>query len=163
MTVIEALDHLRQKENLFFIHQTGSTDEQMVSAAYQRRNIAAKVQSFFRHMAPLYKQADLIVCRAGATTVAEITAMGKAVIFIPFPFATDDHQALNAGTLVREDAAEMILQKDLSAKVLSQKIDYYAAHPQALEAMAARAGQLGHPDAAKAIVDDCYRIILGKE
>ncbi len=160
MTVIEALDHLTQKENLFFIHQTGSTDEQMVSAAYQRRNIAAKVQAFFRHMAPLYKQADLIVCRAGATTVAEVTAMGKAVIFIPFPFATDDHQALNAGTLVREDAAEMILQKDLSAEVLSQKIDYYAAHPQALEAMAARAGQLGHPDAAKWIVDDIYELII---
>jgi UDP-N-acetylglucosamine--N-acetylmuramyl-(pentapeptide) pyrophosphoryl-undecaprenol N-acetylglucosamine transferase len=89
--------------------------------------------------------------------------MGKAVIFIPFPFAADDHQALNAGTLVREGAAEMILQKDLSAEVLSQKIEYYAAQPQALESMAARAGQLGHPDAARAIVDDCYRIILGKE
>jgi UDP-N-acetylglucosamine--N-acetylmuramyl-(pentapeptide) pyrophosphoryl-undecaprenol N-acetylglucosamine transferase len=163
MTVIEALNHLTQKENLFFIHQTGSADEKMVSAAYQRLNIAARVQSFFRHMAPLYKQADLIICRAGATTVAEVTAMGKAVIFIPFPFAADDHQALNAGTLVREGAAEMILQKDLSAEVLSQKIEYYAAQPQALESMAARAGQLGHPDAARAIVDDCYRIILGKE
>jgi UDP-N-acetylglucosamine--N-acetylmuramyl-(pentapeptide) pyrophosphoryl-undecaprenol N-acetylglucosamine transferase len=163
MTVIEALDHLAQKENLFFIHQTGSADEQMVSEAYQRRNITARVQSFFRHMAPLYKQADLIICRSGATTVAEVTAMGKAVIFIPFPFATDDHQALNAGTLVRKGAAEMILQKDLSAGVLSQRIDYYAARPQALEAMAAKAGQLGRPDAAAAIVDDCYRIILGKE
>ncbi len=163
MTVIEALDHLTQKENLFFIHQTGGADEQLVSAAYERRNIAARVQSFFKHMAPLYKQADLIVCRAGATTVAEITAMGKAVIFIPFPFATDNHQALNAGTLVREGAAEMILQKDLSAEVLSQKIAHYAAHPQVLEKMAARTAQLGHPDAAKQIVEDCYRIILGKE
>jgi UDP-N-acetylglucosamine--N-acetylmuramyl-(pentapeptide) pyrophosphoryl-undecaprenol N-acetylglucosamine transferase len=159
MTVIEALNHLAQKENLFFIHQTGSADEQVVSAAYQRLKIAARVQSFFRHMAPLYKQADLIICRAGATTVAEVTAMGKAVIFIPFPFATDDHQALNAGTLVREGAAEMILQKDLSAEILSQKIDHYAAHPQALEAMAARAAQLGHPEAAKAIVDDCYQLV----
>jgi UDP-N-acetylglucosamine--N-acetylmuramyl-(pentapeptide) pyrophosphoryl-undecaprenol N-acetylglucosamine transferase len=159
MILIEALDYIKQKENLFFIHQTGSADEQMVSAAYQRRNIAARVQAFFSLMAPLYKQADLIICRAGATTVAEVTAMGKAVIFIPFPFAADDHQTLNAGTLVREDAAEMILQKDLSAELLSQKIDYYAAHPQALEAMATRAGQLGHPDAAKAIVDDCYELV----
>jgi UDP-N-acetylglucosamine--N-acetylmuramyl-(pentapeptide) pyrophosphoryl-undecaprenol N-acetylglucosamine transferase len=159
MTVIEALNHLTQKQNLFFIHQTGSADEQTVSAAYRNRNIAARVQSFFRHMAPLYKQADLIICRAGATTVAEVTAMGKAVIFIPFPFATEDHQALNAGTLAREGAAEIILEKDLSATVLSQKIDYYAAHPQALEAMAARAAQLGHPDAAKQIVDDCYELV----
>ncbi|MEJ2101053.1 MAG: undecaprenyldiphospho-muramoylpentapeptide beta-N-acetylglucosaminyltransferase [Desulfobacterales bacterium] len=161
ITVIEALDYLSQKENLFFIHQTGSADEQMVSAAYQRRNIAARVQSFFKHMAPLYNQADLIICRAGATTVAEVTAMGKAVIFIPFPFAADDHQTLNAGTLAKEGAAEMIPQKDLSATVLSQKIEYYAAHPQALKAMATRAAQLGHPDAAKRIVDDCYELVTG--
>lgn len=161
MILIEALDYLEKKENLFFIHQTGSADEQMVSAAYQRRHIAAKVQSFFSQMAPLYKQADLIICRAGATTVAEVTAMGKAVIFIPFPFAADDHQTLNAGTLVRQGAAEMILQKDLSAELLSRKIDYYAAHPEALEAMAAKAGRLGHPDAAKRIVDDCYELVTG--
>jgi UDP-N-acetylglucosamine--N-acetylmuramyl-(pentapeptide) pyrophosphoryl-undecaprenol N-acetylglucosamine transferase len=158
-TVIEALNHLTRKENLFFIHQTGSTDEQMVRAAYQRRNIAARVQVFFRHMAPLYKQADLIICRAGATTVAEITALGKAVIFIPFPFATDDHQALNAGTLARQGAAEIILEKDLNAALLGQKIDYYATHPRSVQAMAARASRLGHPDAARAIVDDCYRLV----
>jgi UDP-N-acetylglucosamine--N-acetylmuramyl-(pentapeptide) pyrophosphoryl-undecaprenol N-acetylglucosamine transferase len=159
MTMIEALEYLTQKENLFFIHQTGSADEQVVSMAYQKRNIAAKVQSFFRDMAPLYKQADLIICRAGATTVAEVTAMGKAVIFIPFPFAADDHQALNAGTLAREGAAEIILQKDLSATLLSQKIEHYVAHPQALEAMAAKASQIGRPDAAQAIVDDCYSLL----
>ena len=159
MTMIEALDYLTQKQNLFFIHQTGNADEQVVSMAYEKRNIAAKVQSFFRDMAPLYKQADLIICRAGATTVAEVTAMGKAVIFIPFPFAADDHQALNAGTLAREGAAEIILQKDLSAALLSQKIEYYVAHPQDLEAMAAKAAQLGRPDAAQAIVDDCYSLL----
>jgi UDP-N-acetylglucosamine--N-acetylmuramyl-(pentapeptide) pyrophosphoryl-undecaprenol N-acetylglucosamine transferase len=163
MVVVDALRHLAQKERLYFIHQTGAADEQTVSAAYQRQGIAARVQSFFRHMAPLYKQADLIICRAGATTVAEVTALGKAVVFIPFPFAADNHQALNADTLARDGAAEMILEKDLNAGDLAQKIDYYASHPQALEAMAAKAGQLGHPAAAEKIVDDCYKIILGKE
>ena len=163
MTVVEALSHLAQKERLYFIHQTGAADEHTVSAAYQRLGITARVQSFFRHMAPLYKQADLIICRAGATTVAEVTALGKAVVFIPFPFAADNHQALNADTLARDGAAEMILEKDLNARDLGQKIEYYASHPQALEAMAAKAGQLGHPAAAQAIVDDCYKIILGKE
>ena len=163
MAVVEALGYLAQKEKLYFIHQTGAADEQTVKAAYQRLGIAARVQSFFRHMAPLYKQADLIICRAGATTVAEVTALGKAVVFIPFPFAADNHQALNADTLARDGAAEMILEKDLNARDLAQKIEYYASHPQALEAMAAKAGQLGHPAAAKAIVDDCYKIILGKE
>lgn len=159
MTVVEALNHLTQKERLYFIHQTGAADEQSVTAAYQRLGIAARVQSFFNHMAPLYKQADLIICRAGATTVAEVTAVGKAVIFIPFPFAADNHQALNADTLAREGAAEMILQKNLNARDLGQKIEYYASHPEILEAMAKKAGQLGHPAAAKQIVDDCYELV----
>ncbi len=158
-TVIAALGHLSQKQGLYFIHQTGPADEQMVTEAYRHANIPAKVQSFFRDMGPLYKQADLIVCRAGATTVAEVTAMGKAVIFIPFPFAADNHQTLNAATLVRQGAAEMIDEKDLRADSLAQKIEYYAAHPEALKAMALKAGQLGHPDAAKSIVDDCYKLV----
>ena len=159
MTVIEALSHLTEKENLYSVHQTGTADEQMVKDAYRRQNIPATVQSFFKQMAPHYRRADLIICRAGATTVAEVTALGKAVIFIPFPFAADDHQALNADTLAREGAAEMILEKDLSARALGQKIEYYATHPQALEAMSSKAKQLGHPDAAKAIVEDCYKLL----
>jgi UDP-N-acetylglucosamine--N-acetylmuramyl-(pentapeptide) pyrophosphoryl-undecaprenol N-acetylglucosamine transferase len=158
-TMVEALSHLTRKEDLYFIHQTGAADEQVVKKAYQHSNVQARVQSFFRHMAPLYKQADLIICRAGATTVAEVTAMGKAVIFIPFPFAADNHQALNADTLAREGAAEMILEKDLSARGLGQKIEYYASHPQTLAVMAAKAAQRGHPDAAKRIVDDCYQLV----
>jgi UDP-N-acetylglucosamine--N-acetylmuramyl-(pentapeptide) pyrophosphoryl-undecaprenol N-acetylglucosamine transferase len=158
-TLVEALGHLTQKDGLYFIHQTGAADEKMVAEAYRRQNVAARVQAFFRHMGPLYKQADLIICRAGATTVAEVTAMGKAVIFIPFPFAADDHQTLNAATLADRGAAELIHEKELRADALAQKIEYYAAHPQALEAMAATAGRLGHPDAAKHIVDDCYRLL----
>jgi UDP-N-acetylglucosamine--N-acetylmuramyl-(pentapeptide) pyrophosphoryl-undecaprenol N-acetylglucosamine transferase len=131
----------------------------MVAEAYRRQNVAARVQAFFRHMGPLYKQADLIICRAGATTVAEVTAMGKAVIFIPFPFAADDHQTLNAATLADRGAAELVHEKDMNAGDLAQKIEYYAAHPQALEAMAAKAGRLGHPDAARHIVDDCYQLL----
>jgi UDP-N-acetylglucosamine--N-acetylmuramyl-(pentapeptide) pyrophosphoryl-undecaprenol N-acetylglucosamine transferase len=159
MIVIETLSHLTKRESLYFVHQTGTADAQVVKEAYRRQDIPARVQSFFKQMAPHYKQADLIICRAGATTVAEVTALGKAVIFIPFPFAADDHQALNADTLAREGAAEMILEKDLNARALGQKIEYYASHPQALAAMATKAAQLGHPDAAKAIVDDCYDLV----
>lgn len=162
MTVVEALGYLTRKEALYFIHQTGKADEQMVKAGYQRLGIEARVQTFFRQMAPLYKQADLIICRAGATTVAEVTAMGKAVIFIPFPFAADNHQVLNADTLARHGAAEKILEKDLNARELGQKIEYYASHPEVLEAMAAKAAERGHPDAAKAIVDDCYELVSGE-
>ena len=160
-TMIEALGHLSQKEGLYFIHQTGSADEQMVAEAYRHENVAARVQSFFSQMGPLYRQADLIICRAGATTVAEVTAMGKAVIFIPFPFAADDHQTLNATTLVAKEAAEIIHEKDLQAGALARRIEFYASNPQVLEAMAQKAGRLGHPDAARNIVDDCIQLITG--
>ena len=158
-TLVEALGHLTRKDGLYFVHQTGSDDEQMVAEAYRRENVAARVQAFFQHMGPLYKRADLIICRAGATTVAEVTAMGKAVIFVPFPYAADDHQTLNAATLADRGAAELVHDKDMNAGTLAQRIEYYAAHPQALEAMAAKAGGLGHPDAARHIVDDCYDLV----
>ena len=157
--VIEALEYLQEKDRLQFVHQTGAADEQTVREGYRRRQVKCTVQSFFDNMAELYKQADLLICRAGATTVAEITALGKAVIFIPFPFAADDHQVLNAGSLADEGAAEMIVEKDLDGKILSEKIAHYLAHPAALEEMAARARRLGHPDAARNIVDDCYALL----
>ncbi|MBW1821536.1 MAG: UDP-N-acetylglucosamine--N-acetylmuramyl-(pentapeptide) pyrophosphoryl-undecaprenol N-acetylglucosamine transferase, partial [Deltaproteobacteria bacterium] len=81
------------------------------------------------------------------------------VIFIPFPFAADNHQVLNARTFTETGAAEMILQKDLTGRVLAQRIKYYASNKKALEVMAAKAGNLGKPDAAKVIVEDCYRLL----
>jgi UDP-N-acetylglucosamine--N-acetylmuramyl-(pentapeptide) pyrophosphoryl-undecaprenol N-acetylglucosamine transferase len=159
MAVIEALDHLRHLEHLYFVHQTGQADEQPVRQAYRQSKVGGTVQAFFDNMAEQYGRADLIICRAGATTVAEITALGKAAIFIPFPFAADNHQVLNAGSLSDEGAAEMLIEKDLSGEILSKKIKYYAAHPAELEDMSARAKQFGKPEAAKSIVDECYRLL----
>jgi len=159
IAIIDALEHLAQKDRLYFIHQTGQADEQSVREAYQRYQISNTSRAFFDNMAELYRDANLIICRAGATTVAEITAVGKAALFIPYPFAADNHQALNAGNLSNDGAAEMIFEKDLNGKVLSQMIDYYVAHPAALEKMANKAKQFGNPDAAKNIVDDCYRLL----
>ena len=157
--VIEALGHLEDKEHLHFVHQTGAADEQPVKESYRRNHIRCTVQSFFDNMAELYSRADLLICRAGATTVAEITALGKAVIFIPFPYAADNHQVLNAGTLAENGAAEMIIEKDLSGQILSKKIAYYSSHKEALNVMAAKARRFGNPDAARNILDDCYRLL----
>jgi UDP-N-acetylglucosamine--N-acetylmuramyl-(pentapeptide) pyrophosphoryl-undecaprenol N-acetylglucosamine transferase len=159
MAVIEALGHLKDKDRLHFVHQTGDADEQQVNEAYRRYHIQCTVQSFFDNMTELYSRADLLICRAGATTVAEITALGKAVIFIPFPYAADDHQMLNAGSLSDHGAAETIIEKDLSGQILSERIAFYAAHEEVLNDMAARARRFGKPDAAKNIVDDCYRLL----
>jgi UDP-N-acetylglucosamine--N-acetylmuramyl-(pentapeptide) pyrophosphoryl-undecaprenol N-acetylglucosamine transferase len=159
MAVIKALDSLESQELWYFVHQTGEADELQVREAYRSHNIPCTVQPFFDNMAELYHRADLLICRAGATTVAEITALGKVAIFIPFPYAADNHQVLNAGMLADEGAAEMIIESDLNAEILSRKIGYYASHREALQKMSAKARKFGNPAAAKHIVDDCYRLV----
>ena len=130
-----------------------------VRKSYTRQGIDATVKSFFVDMAPLYRKADLVICRAGATTVAEVTVMGKGIIFIPYPFAADNHQTLNAQALANAGGAEMILQKDLNGKILAERIEYYASNAEALGLMASKARNFGRPEAATAIVDDCYELI----
>ena len=157
--VINALEHFKGKHNYYFIHQTGKQDKATVEKAYKNQNISCMVKSFFDDMPKQYQSADLIICRAGATTVAELAAVGKGVIFIPFPFAADNHQVLNAKTFTESGAAEMILQKDLTGSVLAEKIEYYASNKKALESMAAKSKELGRPKAAQVIVEDCYQLL----
>ncbi len=158
-TVLDSLTRLAQPHDFYFIHQTGAADQEAVAGAYQRLGLKADVRAFFNDMAHQYRRADLIICRAGATTVAELTVIGKAVIFIPFPFAADNHQVLNAEPLVAAGAAEMILEKDLSADLLAERIGYYAARPEILAQMAALSKRHGRPDAAATLVDDCYALL----
>jgi UDP-N-acetylglucosamine--N-acetylmuramyl-(pentapeptide) pyrophosphoryl-undecaprenol N-acetylglucosamine transferase len=158
-----AMAHLANSERFHFIHQTGADDESMLKATYANSRAKSTVKAFFRNMAHQYQAADLIVCRAGATTVAEVTVLGKPVIFIPFPYAADDHQRLNAEGLVRKGASEMILEKDLQGKLLAQRIEHYAGAPEELTRMGARAARLGRPNAAGAIVDDMYALISSQQ
>jgi UDP-N-acetylglucosamine--N-acetylmuramyl-(pentapeptide) pyrophosphoryl-undecaprenol N-acetylglucosamine transferase len=159
MALLESIEQIKDKDKFYFIHQTGIQDEAQAKNAYTRFGISCKVQTFFNDMARQYQKADLIICRAGATTVAEIKAIGKSAIFIPFPFAADNHQVLNARSLEKAGAAEMILEKDLSGKTLAERITFYASSPDTLRQMASRARGLGRPDAAGLIVDDCYKLI----
>jgi UDP-N-acetylglucosamine--N-acetylmuramyl-(pentapeptide) pyrophosphoryl-undecaprenol N-acetylglucosamine transferase len=159
MALLESIEQIKDKEKFCFIHQTGIQDEAQVKNAYTRYGISCKVQAFFNDMARQYQKADLIICRAGATTVAEIKAIGKSAIFIPFPFAADNHQVLNARSMEKVGAAEMVLEKDLSGKTLAERITFYASNPDTLRQMASRARGLGRPDAVGLIVDDCYKLI----
>lgn len=162
--MVEALPFLRKEketQGLKIIHQTGRQDENLLSQAYASAGVTADVKTFFTRVAEQYHQADLIICRAGATTVAEITAVGRAAIFIPFPHAADDHQTNNAKALVTAGAAEMIQQKELSGKVLAQKIITHIRNRGNLSQMADRALTLGRPDAALTIVNDIYKLIEG--
>jgi UDP-N-acetylglucosamine--N-acetylmuramyl-(pentapeptide) pyrophosphoryl-undecaprenol N-acetylglucosamine transferase len=159
LKIVAALNHLKPVDRFRFIHQTGAADEGWVRQAYQSCGIQADVRAFFKDMDRQYQRADLMICRAGATTVAEVTAIGKAVLFIPFPFATDDHQVVNAKALQERGAAEMIEEKDLDARLLAERIQYYAAHRHDLERMARKAKSFGKPEAARLIVDDMYEVM----
>jgi UDP-N-acetylglucosamine--N-acetylmuramyl-(pentapeptide) pyrophosphoryl-undecaprenol N-acetylglucosamine transferase len=159
----EALEHLRHlKSRLAFIHQTGEGDGETVAAAYREQGFTAEVVPFITDMASAYRRADLLICRAGATTIAEITAGGKASILIPYPFAVNDHQSKNAEVLARAGAAEAVAERDLSGARLASLIDRLQGDPEALRRMAGAAGRMGNPDAAKTIVDACL-LLLGQQ
>lgn len=159
MAVIDSVIYLKDTARFRFVHQTGARDTEEVTKVYRQMQVESLVAPFFDHMADLYQGADLVVCRSGATTVAELMVSGKAAVFIPFPFATDDHQVINARALVDGGAAEMILEKDLNGRVLAEKIDFYARHPGLITDMERKIRRFGRPDAADRIADDIFRIM----
>lgn len=159
--MVEAMPRLQHLPGLRVVHQTGREDETYVANAYAKAGIQARVQAFFNEVADQYQEADLILCRAGATTVAEITTVGRAAVFVPFPFAADDHQTGNAKALVDAGAAEMIRQEDLSGEVLADTIAAHMRDREKLSEMAAKALSQGRPDAALTIVSDIYRLMEG--
>ena len=157
--MIESLAHIADREYLKVIHQTGEADQEVVWEAYERQGIRADVAAFFTDMDEKYERADLVICRAGATTLSEITVMGLPSILIPFPFAADNHQVKNALALVNKGAAEMIENSDLSGSFLASRISYYRDNPDDLWRMEKASLAYGKPLAAETIVDDCYDIL----
>jgi UDP-N-acetylglucosamine--N-acetylmuramyl-(pentapeptide) pyrophosphoryl-undecaprenol N-acetylglucosamine transferase len=156
----EALDDLLPlKEQLRFLHQTGEKDREAVASAYSERGFEAEVSPFIVDMATAYRSADLLVCRAGATSIAEITASGKAAILIPFPFAVGDHQTRNAEVLAGAGAAEIIPERELSGRRLAEAIERIYHDPVALRRMELAAASLGNRRAASDIVDACLDLV----
>ncbi len=153
-TVVDAMDRLAsRKSELSVVHQTGERDYNAVRTAYARREFLAEVVPFLSNMAERFAWADLILCRAGAITAAEIAAAGRAAIFIPFGHATDSHQLRNAQEMVKAQAARLIVEKELTADRLTNEIFSLLDTPQQIEQLAANARNLGKPNAARDIVD----------
>ena len=134
-------------------HQTGERDLAMVREAYAAAGLTARVEPFLYEMDREMRAADVIVCRAGATTLAELTAAGRAAILIPLPTATDDHQRKNADALVRQGAARVIDQRELTGARLAEALLGLARDGGARHRMAEAARGLARPDAARVIVD----------
>jgi UDP-N-acetylglucosamine--N-acetylmuramyl-(pentapeptide) pyrophosphoryl-undecaprenol N-acetylglucosamine transferase len=147
--------------HLRITHQTGERDVEMVRAGYRTAGIQADVEPFFYDMGRQLGSADLIVCRAGATTLAEVAAAGRPAILIPLPTATDDHQRKNADALAAAGAADVLLQKDATGLTLANRILTLANDGAARTRMALAARGLARPDAAKLIVDRALQLVGG--
>ena len=160
--VLEALDALSVRKNeLFIVHQTGERDYNAVRLAYEQRQFPAEVLPFIENMAERFAQADLIVCRSGAITVAEVSAAGRAAIFIPFGASTDAHQMRNAEAMQNAGAARLLPQEQLRPARLTAEIFPLLDQPRRLAQMETRARALARPRAVEDIVDVLESIAMG--
>jgi len=153
-TLVDAMDSLAARKNeLSIVHQTGERDYNAVRTAYARREVNAEVVPFLTNMAERFAWADVIVCRAGAITAAEIAAAGRAAIFIPFGAATDSHQLRNAQEMQRAGAGRLITENELTADRLTREIFSFIDQPDQIEKQSAAAMGLARPNATRDIVN----------
>jgi UDP-N-acetylglucosamine--N-acetylmuramyl-(pentapeptide) pyrophosphoryl-undecaprenol N-acetylglucosamine transferase len=140
------------------LHQTGDKDFQEVRAGYLREGFEAEVQPFIYDMDRAYRMADLVLCRAGATTLFELMATGKPAILVPYPFAANDHQTLNARSLAEAGAAVLVADGELSPEGVNRLLRDLSADPRRLKRMSEQALALAKPNAAGEIVNLCYEM-----
>jgi len=151
---VDAMDLLAARKNeLQVVHQTGERDYNAVRTAYARREFLAEVTPFLSNMAERFAWADIIVCRAGAITAAEVAAAGRAAIFIPFGHATDSHQLRNAQEMAGAGAGRLIPEQELTADRLTREIFSLLDQPREIENLAMSARRQAHPNATREIVD----------
>jgi UDP-N-acetylglucosamine--N-acetylmuramyl-(pentapeptide) pyrophosphoryl-undecaprenol N-acetylglucosamine transferase len=159
VAMVAAAAQLATHPHLRLTHQTGERDVEMVRAAYRQAGVSSNVEPFLFDMGRQLGEADLVVCRAGATTLAEIAAAGKAAILIPLPTATDDHQRRNAEALAATGAAEVLLQSDLTGARLAERIVALAQDRERRQSIAAAARKFARPDAAAVIVTRVLELV----
>lgn len=160
--LVAALPKLaRHKDAVHIVHQTGEADFEKVRGAYDAAGWTerADVRKYIDDMVVRFAESDLVVCRAGATTTAELIAAGKASLMVPFPFAADDHQRKNAEALERAGASRLVLQQDATGDRLAQEIGALIENPDGVTRMEEAARALARGDAAQAAVDLMEKLI----
>ncbi|EIC21891.1 undecaprenyldiphospho-muramoylpentapeptide beta-N-acetylglucosaminyltransferase [Thiorhodovibrio frisius] len=157
--VPQALARLPEELRPEVRHQAGERTLELARQAYGDAGVQADIQPFVADMAEAYAWADLMICRAGALTVAEIAAVGVPAIFVPFPYAVDDHQVGNAEYLVRAGAAKLLLESDLSAETLVEPLKMLLTDPAIRLKMAEAARAKAQPSAAARIADACMELV----
>lgn len=141
-------------------HQTGERYRDLVQRSYHTLGLNARVEAFIDDMAAAYGWADLVIGRAGALTVTELTAVGLGSILVPFPYAVDDHQNANAEWLVEHDAAVLIHEEDLTAATLTEQLQELSADRERLLTMACNAHALARPNAATDVAAICLEVAI---
>jgi UDP-N-acetylglucosamine--N-acetylmuramyl-(pentapeptide) pyrophosphoryl-undecaprenol N-acetylglucosamine transferase len=146
------------RSRLRVVQQCRPEDLETVRAAYDATQVSAELATFFGDLPARMADAHLVIARSGASTVSELTVIGRPAILVPFPFATDDHQTANAEILEKAGAAWLVQQRDLSAEKLARLMEEIVAVPGELARRAAAAATLGRPDAARRLADLVDRI-----
>lgn len=154
--VPKALALLPEDQRPDVLHQSGHVHLEAVQAAYKNAGVNAEVMPFLDEMAFIYSQADLVICRAGALTVAELSAAGLASILVPYPYAVDDHQTANAQFLSLSNAAILLPQEEMTPERLAHILENMS-RARALE-MAVSARQHAKPDAAQQVANVCVEV-----
>ena len=160
VAMMEALESLTSKRgNIHITHQTGESDFAMVKRVYENSGFSHDVRPFIDGMAEQYRKASLVICRAGATTLAEVTACGKVSVLIPYPHAAHNHQEKNARVLEAANAGELVLDHELSGTRITQSILRALEDPQRLEEMEENSYQLGSRDATEKVRQICMDLL----
>lgn len=152
----KALAMMSEAERPHVLHQTGKKHFETVQKSYEQSGVSADVRAFLDDMASQYAHADVVICRAGALTIAELAAAGVASVLVPFPFAVDDHQTYNARFLSEQGAAVLLPQTELNAEKLAQLLREMTR--EKLLAMAQAARNLAKPDATQQVAQVCVAL-----
>lgn len=159
-TVCGAFAHINDiREQVQFLHQTGKNDCETVRETYRKWGFKGTVAAFINQMPEAYAVADIVISRAGATTVAELTAVGRAAILIPYPYAAGNHQALNAQRLSEMGAARVISDEELEPETLAKNIRELYENPGVRREMQRASRSLGKPDAAQKVAEIVMSVI----
>ena len=153
--VPQALALIPEAARPLVVHQAGENKDQACAALYEQLGVAAEVKDFITDMAAEYDRADLVVCRAGALTLAELNSVGRGAVLVPYPLAVDDHQTENARYLVNAGAAVLMPQSELKAELLTRIVQELMNDPSRLQDMAEKARGLAQPDATRKVVKHC--------
>ena len=160
MAMLDALDKISHvKHQIEIVHQTGDKDEDLAKQRYEEKGFTAEAHAFIDDIGEQYQKASLVICRAGATTLAEVTACGKVSVLIPFPYAAHNHQEHNARAVEAENAGEVILDKDINGDVIAESILEAMNNPEKMKEMEENSYRIGKREATEEVMQLCLELM----